>query len=57
MRELVVKDKYRKKDIITFQGFVPVFFSERIVNAFREENVVGAAIPSGGLSYCSLAFQ
>lgn len=57
IRELVVKDKYRKKDIITFQGFVPVFFSERIVNAFREENVVGAAIPSGGLSYCSLAFQ
>lgn len=48
VRELVVKKDYYGMDVFQFQGQMAVFCSERLANAFREENVVGAEISEGG---------
>lgn len=57
VRELVVKKDYYGMDVFQFQGQMAVFCLERLANAFREENVVGAEISEGDWFHSALAFQ
>ena len=54
-RKLTLKEKFKDRELITTRA-LPVFFSDRIVEAMKKENVIGYEIVTGGYYYTELAF-
>ena len=44
VRDIFLPESYRNRDIINLQSSVPVFFSQRLVDAFEKNNIKGFAV-------------
>lgn len=56
LKNVTLDLKYRNFDILCPQG-MDVFFSERIINAFEKEGVIGYDIVKGGCFYSKIEFE
>ena len=53
-KKVTLKSNYKDYDILFPRTTVCPYFSERIINAFQQENVVGYEIVKGGIYYTEL---
>lgn len=56
-KKVTLKSDYKDYDILFPRTTVCPYFSERIINAFQQENVVGHEIVKGGICYTELDFD
>ena len=56
-KKVTLKSNYKDYDILFPRTIVCPYFSERIINAFQQENVVGYEIVKGGMYYTELDFD